>query len=201
MCSFPPVLDIQVMNAIFSAQKREIPVHACVLGGKDSVFMQQAAHLTNGMYSRPEEQQHLSQFLLVCFYIHTSRVSVHILSSLFDFTSLQSPTPTSFSLSPLSLSPSPSLSLSLSLPLALYRSQGLYCIEPNTRALMQLPKQESIDLRATCFCHKKPVDSGYVCSVCLSIFCDKRPECSTCGAEFPQKRATGKRLAAATAPA
>eukprot|EP00163_Fabomonas_tropica_P003451 TRINITY_DN1294_c0_g1_i10.p1 TRINITY_DN1294_c0_g1~~TRINITY_DN1294_c0_g1_i10.p1 ORF type:complete len:165 (+),score=29.07 TRINITY_DN1294_c0_g1_i10:387-881(+) len=117
MCSFPPVLDIQVMNAIFSAQKREIPVHACVLGGKDSVFMQQAAHLTNGMYSRPEEQQHLSQFLLVCFYIHTSRVSVHILSSLFDFTSLQSPTPTSFSLSPLSLSPSPSLSLSLSLSL------------------------------------------------------------------------------------
>lgn len=36
------------------------------------------------------------------------------------------------------------------------------------RRYLQLPTQEQIDLRAACFCHKKIVDIGYVCSVCLS---------------------------------
>jgi len=33
--------------------------------------------------------------------------------------------------------------------------------------LMQ-PRQEHVDLRAACFCHRRIVDIGYVCSVCLS---------------------------------
>jgi hypothetical protein len=32
-----------------------------------------------------------------------------------------------------------------------------------------------------CFCHKKTIDLGFVCSVCLSIFCQFSRECSTCG--------------------
>lgn len=32
-----------------------------------------------------------------------------------------------------------------------------------------------------CFCHKKTIDMGYVCSVCLSIFCKHHKKCSTCG--------------------
>ena len=34
--------------------------------------------------------------------------------------------------------------------------------------------------RAACFCHRQLVDVGYVCSVCLSIFCKFNPVCTTC---------------------
>lgn len=53
------------------------------------------------------------------------------------------------------------------------------------RRYLQLPSQDQIDLRAACFCHKKIVDIGYVCSVCLSIFCSPIPVCSTCRTRFP----------------
>ncbi|BGP51447.1 RNA polymerase II transcription factor B subunit 4 [Rhodotorula kratochvilovae] len=54
------------------------------------------------------------------------------------------------------------------------------------------PRQEQVDLRAACFCHRRIVDIGYVCSVCLSIFCAPLPVCSTCRTKFPM--ATLKRL-------
>ncbi|GAA6006117.1 TFIIH/NER complex subunit TFB4 [Rhodotorula paludigena] len=54
------------------------------------------------------------------------------------------------------------------------------------------PKQEQVDLRAACFCHRRIVDIGYVCSVCLSIFCSPLPVCSTCRTKFPMS--TLKRL-------
>ncbi|TVY81490.1 General transcription and DNA repair factor IIH subunit [Lachnellula suecica] len=44
------------------------------------------------------------------------------------------------------------------------------------------PTQEVVDFRAACFCHRKVVDVGFVCSICLSIFCSP-PEgaiCLTC---------------------
>lgn len=36
------------------------------------------------------------------------------------------------------------------------------------RKYLALPQQANVDFRASCFCHKKVVDLGYVCSVCLS---------------------------------
>lgn len=42
----------------------------------------------------------------------------------------------------------------------------------------------AVDFRASCFCHKRPVDIGRVCSACLSIFCEDVSECSTCGTQF-----------------
>ncbi|PSS22038.1 hypothetical protein M430DRAFT_118121 [Amorphotheca resinae ATCC 22711] len=44
------------------------------------------------------------------------------------------------------------------------------------------PTQEVVDFRAACFCHRRVVDVGFVCSICLSIFCSP-PEgaiCLTC---------------------
>ncbi|GAA5933935.1 hypothetical protein JCM3775_000327 [Rhodotorula graminis] len=63
--------------------------------------------------------------------------------------------------------------------------------------LMQ-PRQEHVDLRAACFCHRRIVDIGYVCSVCLSIFCSPLPVCSTCRTKFPMS--TLKRLGFGAAP-
>ncbi|PKA49129.1 hypothetical protein AXF42_Ash010814 [Apostasia shenzhenica] len=50
-----------------------------------------------------------------------------------------------------------------------------------SRSFLQLPKPAGVDFRASCFCHKKTIDMGYVCSVCLSIFCKHHRRCSTCG--------------------
>jgi len=53
------------------------------------------------------------------------------------------------------------------------------------RAALALPPTKGVDFRAACFCHKRTVDTGFVCSVCLSIFCAPCADCSTCGTEFP----------------
>ncbi|QIW99029.1 hypothetical protein AMS68_004547 [Peltaster fructicola] len=42
----------------------------------------------------------------------------------------------------------------------------------------------NVDFRAACFCHRRIVDLGFVCSICLSIFCeptlDENGGCLTC---------------------
>jgi transcription initiation factor TFIIH subunit 3 len=44
-----------------------------------------------------------------------------------------------------------------------------------------------VDYRASCFCHRQRVDIGFVCSVCLSIFCQANsPICAACGSRFPK---------------
>ncbi|OAF68365.1 General transcription factor IIH polypeptide 3 [Intoshia linei] len=35
-------------------------------------------------------------------------------------------------------------------------------------------------MAATCFCHSKIIDIGFVCSTCLSIYCSFQPICSKC---------------------
>ncbi|KAI9450528.1 transcription factor Tfb4 [Russula earlei] len=58
---------------------------------------------------------------------------------------------------------------------------------PSLRHIIAVPRQEKVDFRAACFCHKNIVDIGFVCSVCLSIFCSPVPVCSTCRTKFPMK--------------
>lgn len=49
--------------------------------------------------------------------------------------------------------------------------------------LVSIPKAQ-VDFRAACFCHRQLIDIGYVCSVCLSVFCSFTPICSTCDCNF-----------------
>lgn len=46
------------------------------------------------------------------------------------------------------------------------------------RALVQ-PSMDVVDFRAACFCHQNVVEMGFVCSICLSIFCTP-PEDANC---------------------
>lgn len=39
---------------------------------------------------------------------------------------------------------------------------------PAIRQLISVPTQDRVDFRAACFCHKRIVEIGFVCSVCLS---------------------------------
>ncbi|KAK7472694.1 RNA polymerase II transcription factor B subunit 4 [Stygiomarasmius scandens] len=131
---------IPIMNSIFSAQKLKVTIDACQLFGPDSVFLQQAAHLTGGSYLYLERRDALLQYLTMTF-----------------------------------------------LP------------SPSVRRTIAVPTLDKVDFRAACFCHKNIVDIGFVCSVCLSIFCQPVPVCSTCRTKFPMK--TLQRLNASRPPA
>jgi hypothetical protein len=52
-CPDPAAQYISVMNCLFSAQRANVVVDGCVLGNAESAFLQQAAHLTGGLYLRP----------------------------------------------------------------------------------------------------------------------------------------------------
>lgn len=55
--------------------------------------------------------------------------------------------------------------------LKLIFGQMMFLPGRNTRKHLNMPLQDSVDLRAACFCHRQIVDIGYVCSVCLSSMC------------------------------
>lgn len=57
----------------------------------------------------------------------------------------------------------------------------VFATDLHSRNFIQLPKPAGVDFRASCFCHKNTIDMGYICSVCLSIFCMQHKKCSTCG--------------------
>ncbi|KAI9146336.1 TFIIH subunit Tfb4/p34 [Paraphysoderma sedebokerense] len=120
-----PIHYIPTMNCIFSAQKAMIPIDVCNLGKLDTIFLQQAAHLTDGVYLKIPRIEGLLEYLMFAF-----------------------------------------------LP------------DRYTRQFLCLPTLDQVDFRAACFCHKKIIDIGYVCSICLSIFCEWSEVCSTCKTKF-----------------
>ncbi|XP_028757538.1 general transcription and DNA repair factor IIH subunit TFB4 [Neltuma alba] len=69
----------------------------------------------------------------------------------------------------------------------------VFATDLHSRAFLRLPKSVGVDFRASCFCHKQTIDMGYVCSVCLSIFCEHHQKCSTCGSVFGQSQSAANR--------
>ncbi|KAL4975336.1 TFIIH subunit Tfb4/p34 [Aspergillus desertorum] len=54
--------------------------------------------------------------------------------------------------------------------------------DQRSRKHLILPTRVDVDFRAACFCHRRVVDIGFVCSICLSIFCvpPENGDCLTC---------------------
>ena len=61
---------------------------------------------------------------------------------------------------------------------------GYFLADAAARKAVTLPSQPPVDSRASCFCHGRPCEQGYVCSMCLSIFCAFVPVCSVCASKF-----------------
>ncbi|TDZ58480.1 General transcription and DNA repair factor IIH subunit tfb4 [Colletotrichum trifolii] len=61
-----------------------------------------------------------------------------------------------------------------------------YSADAEARSSLIPPTHHTVDFRAACFCHGRVVDTGFVCSICLSIFCDvpDNAECLTCGTKL-----------------
>ena len=66
----------------------------------------------------------------------------------------------------------------------------MHALLPDTAARQHIyaPTSPHVDFRAACFCHRRVVDIGYVCSICLSIFCSSDlpggAVCLTCGTKL-----------------
>ncbi|XP_077509740.1 transcription factor B4 [Amblyomma americanum] len=60
----------------------------------------------------------------------------------------------------------------------------LFLPDKASRDYLVFPPPVHVDYRAACFCHRNLIEIGYVCSVCLSIFCAFSPICSTCQTAF-----------------
>lgn len=64
---------------------------------------------------------------------------------------------------------------------------------PSSRAQLVLPTRIDVDFRAACFCHRRVVDIGFVCSICLSIFCSvpEGGDCLVCGTHLTLSKELG----------
>lgn len=60
----------------------------------------------------------------------------------------------------------------------------IFTTDAEERTAYVLPPKLKIAPPAACFCHRKPLEIGYVCSVCVSIFCQYMPFCSTCNSNL-----------------
>jgi transcription initiation factor TFIIH subunit 3 len=61
-----------------------------------------------------------------------------------------------------------------------------FLADADARTNLIASTHHTVDFRAACFCHGKVVDTGFVCSICLSIFCEvpEGAECLTCGTKL-----------------
>ncbi|KAF2149075.1 transcription factor Tfb4 [Myriangium duriaei CBS 260.36] len=129
---------IPMMNAIFAAQRIRCPIDILKLAG-DTVFLQQAADATGGVY---------------------------------------------MSLSDADKSKSSTVGGGNKAAGILQYLMQAYLPDPFARGYLLPPGQShGVDFRAACFCHRRVVDVGFVCSICLSIFCEPLEDdtCLTCG--------------------
>ena len=49
----------------YDLQRHGVVIETCMVGSQDSAFLQQAAHITRGLYLRPKRPGALLQYLLV----------------------------------------------------------------------------------------------------------------------------------------
>ena len=68
---------------------------------------------------------------------------------------------------------------------ALTQALLFHLVAPGVGNLKIRPQETSQEMNASCVCHNRVVDKGYVCSICLSIYCsDAAGICSVCGSRM-----------------
>ena len=142
-------------------------MHVQVLGppGFDSSYLQQAAHLTGGLYLRAPSGS------------GTQGGGVAAAGGLgvgMGVGSFGGPSPLQ----------SQQQKQHCNLGAALQYLLSCLSSDTVTRSMLRVHQPLGVDFRATCFCHKRALNVGYVCSVCLSIFCKQLPQCAICGTTF-----------------
>jgi len=168
-----PAQYIPTMNAVFAAAHARIAIDTLALRGS-ATFLEQASFITRGTFVRAAEPRGLLQYLM------------------FGFGSGTAPSnPAGGADSgkgPLKSKSAASTSTSGQGNTAGRggggkQKTGKLGLGASVAELLVTPSADAVDFRAACFCHRNVVDTGFVCSICLSIFCEVPPggECLTCG--------------------
>ncbi|KAK4221830.1 RNA polymerase II transcription factor B subunit 4 [Podospora fimiseda] len=156
-----PAQYIPTMNAVFAAAHGRIAIDTLSLRGT-AMFLQQASFITRGTFIRAKEPRGLLQHLMFGF---GRGIAPSNASSAVDN-----------SKSGGSLTKGKSIKPAVSAATA----------KKGVADYLVAPSADSVDFRAACFCHRNVVDTGFVCSICLCIFCEvpEGGECLTCGTKL-----------------
>ncbi|EXJ63512.1 uncharacterized protein A1O5_11561 [Cladophialophora psammophila CBS 110553] len=153
---------IPIMNAIFACQRLSIPIDILQLPlSTTDPSLTSASNPSANSHSRSHSHSESTVFL---------QQAADATHGIFIPAHLTSPN-----------SPNPVKTASQSLLAYLLTS---FLSSPLTRsAHLILPTRIDVDFRAACFCHRNVVSVGFVCSICLSIFCEppENGDCLTCG--------------------
>ncbi|KAL2180052.1 transcription factor Tfb4-domain-containing protein [Thermothelomyces heterothallicus CBS 202.75] len=161
-----PAQYIPTMNAVFAAAHARVAIDTLALRGS-ATFLEQASFITRGTFIRAAEPRGLLQYLM------------------FGFGSGSAPShPSGGGADPGKGPAAPKTAAAVpgGGPGGRRRT-GKLGLGASVADLLLTPSADAVDFRAACFCHRNVIDTGFVCSVCLSIFCEVPPggECLTCG--------------------
>ncbi|KAK1836163.1 RNA polymerase II transcription factor B subunit 4 [Podospora conica] len=170
----PPSQYIPTMNAVFAAAHARIAIDTLVLRGS-ATFLEQASFITRGTFIRAAEPRGLLQYLM------------------FGFGSGSAPSSSTGGAAAGTASgkaggPTSNAKKVAAAKAAASKPDTTLGPGASVAELLVTPSAETVDFRAACFCHRRVVDTGFVCSICLSIFCEVPEgsnggggECLTCG--------------------
>ena len=174
-----PAQYIPTMNAVFAAAHAGIAIDTLALRGT-ATFLEQASFITRGTFIRAAEPRGLLQYLMLGFGSGTAPSSNPSGGAHAD----PGKGPAKTKAGGGSTSTTTNGSSGGAGAAAGGKSKaGKLGLGASVAELLVTPSADAVDFRAACFCHRNVVDTGYVCSVCLSIFCEVPPggECLTCG--------------------
>ncbi|KAK3397122.1 transcription factor Tfb4-domain-containing protein [Sordaria brevicollis] len=162
-----PSQYIPTMNAVFAAAHARIAIDTLALRGS-ATFLQQASYITRGTFIRAQEPRGLLQYLMFGFGSGSAPVG---LAAAGNQRSQQQGTKKDDKAGEKAPAKGGKKTLGSHASVA---------------DLLVTPSADSVDFRAACFCHRNVIDTGFVCSICLSIFCEvpKDGECLTCGTKL-----------------
>lgn len=165
-----PAQYIPTMNAVFAAAHAGIAIDTLALRGS-ATFLEQASFITRGTFVRAAEPRGLLQYLMLGFGSGSAP-----------------PTSAATGGSSGGGGSEPNSKAAKAKPTAAGKPNppgrgARLGLGASVADLLLTPSADAVDFRAACFCHRRVVDTGFVCSVCLSIFCEPPAggECLTCG--------------------
>ena len=164
-----PAQYIPTMNAVFAASHARIAIDTLALRGS-ATFLEQASFITRGTFIRAAEPRGLLQYLMFGFGSGTAPSN-----PAGGADSGKGPAGSKSAVSASSNNHGTNK-----------KSTGKLGLGASVADLLVTPSADAVDFRAACFCHRNVVDTGFVCSICLSIFCEVPPggECLTCGTKL-----------------
>ncbi|KAL2015696.1 hypothetical protein VTK56DRAFT_5014 [Thermocarpiscus australiensis] len=204
-----PAQYIPTMNAVFAAAHARIAIDTLALRGS-ATFLEQASFITRGTFIRAAEPRGLLQYLMFGFGAGAAPsnpagggAGAGAGGGLAEPPTTKTKTVGSSTSSSTTRSNNKTTTTTTTTAAAAAAAGKKLGMGASVADLLVTPSADAVDFRAACFCHRSVVDTGFVCSVCLSIFCEVPDggECLTCGTRLALGNYGRKPVVAAAAAA